>query len=99
GGGGAASSCLASGTELPEASSVTWKQRRLGSALLERRCVSSQSMKPVSRALSRERRTNRHSGFFCAAKDSEAPTTQRSIFFRRSLRPAAATNSPGSTSL
>ena len=56
-------------------------------------------MKLASRAVSRDSRTNRHSGFFCAANDSEAPTTQRSMFFIRSLRAAAAMNSEGSTSL
>jgi len=49
--------------------------------------------------VSLERRTNRQPGLRCAAKDREAPTTQRSMFFNRSLRSAAAMNSEGSTSL
>ncbi len=85
--------------KLAATSSVAWKQTRCGSARVERMCPSSHSTKVASRAVSFESRTKRHCGRRCAAKASEAPTTQRSMFFSRSLRSAAAMNSDGSTSL
>ncbi len=79
--------------------SVIWKQMRFGSCLPFASCVFSQSMNALSTTLSRDRRTNRQPGLALAANDSEAPTTQRSMFLSRSLRSAAAMNSAGSTSL
>ena len=79
--------------------SVIWKQMRAGTCAPFASWVLSHSMKPASTTLSFDRRTNRQPGLLCAANDSDAPTTQRSMFLSRSLRSAAAMNSAGSTSL
>ena len=85
----------ADSTWLAATDSGTWKHRRCGSAWLERSARRASSRNVVSLTVSFESRTNRQPGFLCAANDSDAPTTQRSMFFRRSLRSAAAMNSAG----
>ena len=71
-------------------SSVTWRHRRCGSA-----CVALQlRVEPVeegavAHAVARQAH-EQQVGLALAANDSDAPTTQRSMFFSRSLRSAAA---------
>jgi hypothetical protein len=53
----------------------------------------------LSRMVSLETRTKMHADLRLAQKDIDAPITQRSMFFIRSLRSAAAMNSAGRTSV
>ena len=61
-------------------------------------CCSSQVASVSSRSESRDSRTNTLCGLRAAQKLIAAPTTQRSMFFMRSVRDAAVRNSDGSTS-
>ena len=80
-------------------SSVICRHKRPGSASVDLSCVSSHCGSVGSTALSRDSRTNSRSGLRLEANESEAPMTQRSMFFISSLRAAAGRNSDGSTSL
>ena len=74
-------------------------QMRFASILSDFSWVSSHVSRLLSSTVSFETRTKMQAALRLAANDIEAPITQRSMFFIKSLRSAAAMNSAGSTSV
>ena len=69
--------------------------RRFDSILSDFNWVASQPIRLLSNIVSFDTRTKMHEALRLAANDIEAPITQRSMFFIKSLRSAAAMNSAG----